>query len=77
MSACRLKLYIGLPPRSTPWGSGTSTRHRWLLRPHDRALEIWRGGQQGMAERLENANRLDGPELAEGLALELEEIWAL
>ena len=49
----------------------------WLLLPEERAVEIWREGQQGMAERLENANRLDGAELAEGLALELEEIWGV
>jgi hypothetical protein len=47
----------------------------WLLLPHEREVEIWRGDQQGMAERLENASRLDGGELAKGLALELEEIW--
>ena len=47
----------------------------WLLLPAERAVEIWRGGEQGMGERLENASRLDGGELAEGLALELEEIW--
>jgi Uma2 family endonuclease len=49
----------------------------WLLLPAERAVEIWRGGEQGMAERLENASRLEGSELAEGLALELEEIWAV
>jgi Uma2 family endonuclease len=49
----------------------------WLLLPQERAVEIWRGGQQGMAERLENANRLDGSELAEGLALDLEDIWVV
>ncbi|MFM9089113.1 MAG: Uma2 family endonuclease [Cyanobium sp.] len=49
----------------------------WLLLPAERAVEIWQGGQQGMAERLENASRLEGGELAEGLALELEEIWAV
>jgi Uma2 family endonuclease len=49
----------------------------WLLLPQERAVEIWRGGQQGMAERLENASRLDGGELAKGLALELEEIWGV
>jgi len=27
--------------------------------------------------RLENASRLDGGELAEGLVLDLEEIWAV
>ena len=48
----------------------------WLLLPAERAVEIWRGGEQGMGERLENASRLEGAELAEGLALELEEIWA-
>ena len=49
----------------------------WLLLPEERAVEIWRGGQRGLAERLENASRLDGSELAEGLALELEELWAV
>ncbi|MFM8275632.1 MAG: Uma2 family endonuclease [Cyanobium sp.] len=49
----------------------------WLLLPEQRAVEIWRGGQEGMADRVENANRLDGGELAEGLALELGEIWAV
>lgn len=48
-----------------------------LLLPHERAVEIWRGGEQGMAERLENASRLDGAELAEGMALDLGEIWAV
>jgi Uma2 family endonuclease len=37
----------------------------------------WRGGQQGMAERLENASRVDGSELVEGLELGLEEIWVV
>jgi Uma2 family endonuclease len=37
----------------------------WLLLPEQRAVEIWRGGQQGMGE------------LAEGLELELEAIWDL
>jgi Uma2 family endonuclease len=49
----------------------------WLLLPHERAVEIWRGGQQGMAERLENASRVAGSELVEGLELDLEEIWAV
>ena len=40
-------------------------------------MEIWRAGQPGMAERLENASWLEGGELAKGLALDLEEIWAL
>ena len=44
----------------------------WLLLPEQRAVEIWRGGEPGMAQRLEDAARLDGGELAEGLALELE-----
>jgi Uma2 family endonuclease len=48
-----------------------------LLLPQERAVEIWRGGQQGMAERLDNASRVDGSELAEGLVLNLEEIWAV
>ena len=49
----------------------------WLLLPQERMVEIWRGGQQGMAERLENASRVDGSELAEGLVLDLEEIWVV
>ena len=49
----------------------------WLLLPEERAVEIWRKGQEGMAERVDNANRLDGRELAEGLGLELAEIWAV
>jgi Uma2 family endonuclease len=49
----------------------------WLLLPQERAVEIWRGGQQGMAQRLVNASRVDGSELAEGLGLDLEEIWAV
>ena len=48
----------------------------WLLLPEQRAVEIWRGGQPGMAERVENAIRLEGAALAEGLELELEPIWA-
>ena len=49
----------------------------WLVLPEQRAVEIWRGGQQGMAERLDNASRVDGNELAEGLGLDLEEIWVV
>ena len=49
----------------------------WLLLPHERAVEIWRGGQWGRAERLENTSRLEGGELAAGLALNLQEIWAI
>ena len=49
----------------------------WLLLPHERAVEIWRSGQPGMAERIENASRLEGGELAEGLGLDLEEIWVV
>ena len=49
----------------------------WLLLPHVQAVEIWRCGQLGMGERLENASRLDGSELAEGLGLDLEEIWVV
>jgi Uma2 family endonuclease len=49
----------------------------WLLLPQERAVEIWRGGQQGMAERLDNASRVDGSELVEGLELDLEETWAV
>ena len=49
----------------------------WLLFPHERAVEIWRGGQRGRAERLENTSWLGGGELAAGLALNLQEIWAI
>ena len=49
----------------------------WLLLPAERAVETWLGGEQGMAERLEKASRLEGGELAEGLVLELEEIWGV
>jgi Uma2 family endonuclease len=49
----------------------------WLLLPHEQAVEIWRCGQLGMGERLEYASRLDGSELAEGLGLDLEEIWVV
>ena len=49
----------------------------WLLLPQERAVELWRGGQQGMAERLENASRVAGSELAEGLELDLDEIWVV
>jgi Uma2 family endonuclease len=49
----------------------------WLLLPHEKAVEIWRGGEQGRAERLENATRLEADETFAGLVLELEEIWAV
>jgi Uma2 family endonuclease len=49
----------------------------WLLLCQERAVEIWRAGQPGMAERIEKASRLEGAELAEGLALDLEELWAM
>jgi Uma2 family endonuclease len=49
----------------------------WLLLPQEQAVEIWRSGQQGMAERLDNASRVDGSDLAKGLELDLEEIWAV
>jgi Uma2 family endonuclease len=49
----------------------------WLLFPQERAVEIWWGGQQGMAERLENASRLAGSELVESLELDLDEIWVV
>jgi Uma2 family endonuclease len=49
----------------------------WLLLPQERAVEIWRGGQEGMAERVENASRLEAGEGFGGLTVELEEIWAV
>lgn len=42
-------------------------RQGWLERTEARAMALWRGGQHGMAERLENASRLKGGELADGL----------
>ena len=47
----------------------------WLLLPEERAVEVWRGGQGGMAERLENATRLECGEGFAGLVVELGEIW--
>jgi Uma2 family endonuclease len=49
----------------------------WLLLSEERAVEIWRGGQEGMAERLENATRLEAGEEFAGLVLDLETIWAM
>jgi Uma2 family endonuclease len=49
----------------------------WLLLPEERAVEIWQGGQPGIAERLVNASRLEAGEGFAGLALELEEIWVV
>ncbi|MFN7901115.1 MAG: Uma2 family endonuclease [Synechococcaceae cyanobacterium] len=49
----------------------------WLLLPQERTVEIWRAGQLGLAERLEEASQLQGAELAEGLVLDLEDIWAV
>ena len=49
----------------------------WLLLPHERAVEIWRAGQPGKAERLDNACRVEGGELAEGLGLDLAELWTV
>jgi len=60
-----------------PCHQPNGARLGWLLLPQQRAVEIWRGGQQGMAERLDNASRVDGSELVEGLELDLEEIWAV
>ncbi|MEB3322087.1 MAG: Uma2 family endonuclease [Synechococcaceae cyanobacterium] len=47
----------------------------WLLLPEERSVEIWQGGQEGMAERLENATRLEGGEGFVGLVVDLETIW--
>lgn len=49
----------------------------WLLLPEERAVEIWRGGAEGMAERLENASRLEAGEALAGLVLNLDDIWAV
>jgi len=83
-----LVIELASPSDSGPRGV-TALRHKmeryqangarlaWLLLPEERAVEIWQGGQRGLAARLENASRLDGSELAEGLALELAELWTL
>jgi hypothetical protein len=31
----------------------------WLLLPEERAVEIWKSGEKGMAVRLDNPERLD------------------
>lgn len=49
----------------------------WLLLPDQRAVEIWRGGQEGMPERQEIATLLEGGEGFAGSALELREIRAV
>ncbi|MEB3321893.1 MAG: Uma2 family endonuclease [Synechococcaceae cyanobacterium] len=49
----------------------------WLLLPHERAVEIWRHGHKGMAERAENVSRLEAGEGFGGLVLDLEEILAV
>jgi Uma2 family endonuclease len=52
----------------------------WLLFPEQRAVEIWRAGESGVAptcERLENPEVLDGGEACPGLRLELAELWAV
>jgi len=46
-----------------------------LLLPQKRAVATWRVDQQGLAERLEDASRLEGGVLADGLAL--KEIWVV
>jgi Uma2 family endonuclease len=51
------------------------TRLCWLLLPHQRAAEILRVSQPMSVERIDNAHRLEGSELAEGLELDLAEIW--
>ena len=49
----------------------------WLLLPEERAVEIWRGGELGMAQRLEQATRLEAGEALAGVVLELETIWTV
>jgi len=52
----------------------------WLLFPEQRAVEIWparpEAGVATAPQRLENATRLDGGDVLQGLVLELQEIWA-
>ena len=51
----------------------------WLLFPEQRAVEIWQArpeaGEPTAPQRLENAMRLEGGAVLQGLVLELEEIW--
>ena len=51
----------------------------WLLFPEQRAVEIWparpEAGEPTAPQRLENAMRLEGGAVLQGLVLELEEIW--
>ena len=47
----------------------------WLLLPEQRVVEIWRAGERGMAERLENASQVDAGVDFQGLTLQLEAIW--
>jgi Uma2 family endonuclease len=49
----------------------------WLLLPEERAVEIWRGGELGMAQRLEQATRLEAGEALAGVVLELEAVWTV
>ena len=49
----------------------------WLLLPEERAVEIWCGGAEGLAERLESARRLEAGEALPGLVLNLDDIWAV
>jgi Uma2 family endonuclease len=46
----------------------------WLLCPDERAVEIWRPGEE--PQRIEAAEVLEGGELVSGLRLELAELWA-
>ena len=52
----------------------------WLLFPEQRAVEIWparhEAGVATAPQRLENATRLEGGDVLQGLVLELQEIWA-
>lgn len=68
---------VGALRRKMELYQANGARLGWLLLPHERAVEIWRADQAGMAERIENASRLEGGELAEGLVLDLEELWAV
>ena len=68
---------VGALRRKMELYRANGARLGWLLLPYERAVEIWRAGQEGMAERIDNVGRLDGAELAEELELDLEEIWAV
>jgi Uma2 family endonuclease len=49
----------------------------WLLLPEERAVEIWKSGEKGMAVRLDNPDRLEAGEPFAGLVVQLQDIWSV